>query len=280
LLLFREKILIAIRKNGKVLRNYALTISNKRGYMNLDPLPVDALAIGAHPDDIELVVGGTLLKLAALGYKTAVLDMAQGEGGTRGTAEIRAQEAAAAAQALKLTARENLCLPDSHIWCDEASRTAMVRAIRKFRPKVIFTHFWEDPHPDHAHTCQIVREAAFLAGLMKYDSESGQERYRPAAVAHFMFPRTVTPTFVVDISTVAEAKKEAILCHRSQLFDPNSKEPTTRISDPNFMARIESRQRYFGSLINVEHAEAFVVKEALPVADPIVLLTQPMNVYS
>src|SRR5438309_2305838 len=117
--------------------------------MELSPFAVDALAIGAHPDDIELVVGGTLIKLASLGYKTAVLDMARGEMGTRGTPEIRAAEAAASAQLLHLTARENLSLPDSHIWCDENSRVLMVRALRRFRPKIVFTHYWDDPHPDH-----------------------------------------------------------------------------------------------------------------------------------
>lgn len=248
--------------------------------MNLEALPVDALAIGTHPDDIELVVGGTLLKFASSGYKTAVLDMARGEAGTRGTPEIRAAEAAASAKILKLTARENLELPDSRIWCDEHSRTMMVRALRKFRPKVVFTHFWDDPHPDHAHTCQIVREACYLAGLMKYDQESGQERYRPAAIAHFMFPRTVSPSFIVDITPFAEAKRAAIDCFGSQLYDPNSKEPETNISAKGFVERVDARQRFYGSLISVEHGEAFVVKEALNVDDPIALLTRSMNMYS
>jgi N-acetylglucosamine malate deacetylase 1 len=248
--------------------------------MNLDPLPVDALAIGAHPDDIELVVGGTLLKLAAMGYKTAVLDMARGEGGTRGTPEIRAAEAVASAQMLKLTARENLGLPDSRIWCDENARTLMVRALRRFRPKVVFTHFWDDPHPDHAHTAQIVREAAYLAGLMKYDAETGQERHRPSAIAHFMFPRTVAPTFIVDISEFAEAKRAAIDCFKSQLYNPNSTEPETNISAQNFIGRVDARQRFFGSLINVEHGEGFVIKEAININDPIDLLTRKMNMYS
>lgn len=248
--------------------------------MNLEPLPVDALAIGAHPDDIELVVGGTLLKLAAMGYKTAVMDMARGEMGTRGSAELRATEAAHAAQVLKLTARENLCLPDSNIWCNEESRIQMVRALRRFRPKVIFTHYWDDPHPDHAHTSQLVREAIYMSGLAKFDAETGQERYRPSAVAHFMFPRTVVPTFVVDITPYAVEKLAAIQCYRSQLFDPNSAELPTNISAPDFLSRVDSRQRFYGTMINVEHGEAFVVKEAINIADPIELLTRKMNMYS
>jgi bacillithiol biosynthesis deacetylase BshB1 len=248
--------------------------------MNLEPLPVDALAIGAHPDDIELVVGGTLLKLASIGYKTAVLDMARGEGGTRGTPETRAAEAAASAQTLGLTARENLALPDSHIWCDEDSRLRMVRALRRFRPKVIFTHYWEDPHPDHAHTAQIVREACYVAGLAKFDAQSGQARYRPSAIAHFMFPRTVPPTFVVDITPFADQKMAAIRCFKSQLYDPASKEPETNISAKSFIDRVEARQRFYGTLINVEHGEAFIVKEAIQIFDPVELLTRQMNMYS
>jgi bacillithiol biosynthesis deacetylase BshB1 len=241
---------------------------------------LDALAIGAHPDDVEFSCGGTLLKLASLGYKVGVLDMARGELGTRGSAEIRAQEATAAAAALGLAVRDNLELPDGHIWLHEESRVKMVRKIRLYRPRVIFTHFWEDPHPDHVHTCQIVREAAHVAGLAKYDAERGQERFRPQAVAHFMFPRTFAPTFVVDISDFAEAKNKAVACYRSQLYDPNSKELETALSSEAFLHRLEARQRWFGSLIAVAHAEAFIVREALNIHDPIELLSRRMNMYS
>ena len=245
-----------------------------------EAIRLDALAVGAHPDDVEFSCGGTLLKLAALGYKVGVLDMARGESGTRGTAEIRAVEAAAAAKELNLVVRDNLELPDSHIWLNEESRTRMVRKIRLYRPRVIFTHFWDDPHPDHVHTCQIVREAAHVAGLMKYDAEAGQERFRPSTVAHFMFPRTIAPTFVVDITDYAEPKQRAVACYRSQLYDPASTEPETALSSQAFLHRLESRQRFFGTLINVAHAEAFVVKEALNVHDPVELLTRRMNMYS
>src|SRR6185436_19505717 len=189
-----------------------------------DQIKLDALAIGAHPDDVELSCGGTLLKLGSLGYRIGILDMARGELGTRGSAEIRAREAECAAGVLGLGVRDNLELPDGHIWLTEDSRVRMVRKIRQYRPRVIFTHFWEDPHPDHAHTCQIVREAAHLAGLAKYDADTGQERFRPQAVAHMMFPRTAVPSFVVDISDFADAKSRAIHCYKSQLYDPNSKE--------------------------------------------------------
>ncbi|MBL8148332.1 MAG: bacillithiol biosynthesis deacetylase BshB1 [Blastocatellia bacterium] len=248
--------------------------------MQIDTCPVDVLAVGAHPDDVELAVGGTLIKLSSLGYKTAVVDMARGEGGTRGNAETRLLEAAEAKKVMGLTARDNLALPDSNIWCNEQSRVLMVRIIRKFQPKIIFTHYWEDPHPDHVQTAQIVRQAAHLAGLAKYDQETGQPRHRPSTVAHFMFPRTVVATFLVDISEFAERKRQAILCYKSQLHNPTNKEPETYLSKSNFLAKVEVGQRYFGSLIDVEHAEAFLVREALNVADPVELLTKSMNMYS
>lgn len=245
-----------------------------------EAVKLDALAVGAHPDDVEFSCGGTLIKLASLGYRVGVLDMARGELGTRGTGEIRAQEAQAAAQAMGLAVRDNLELPDGHIWLTEESRVKMVRKIRLYRPTVIFTHYWEDPHPDHVHTCQIVREAAHVAGLGKYDTEGSQQRFRPQTVGHFMFPRTVPPTFVVDISEFVEQKQKAVASYRSQLYDPHSKEPETALSSEAFLRRLEARQRFFGSLIGVDSAEAFVVREALNVHDPIELLSRRMNMYS
>ncbi|HET9531058.1 MAG TPA: bacillithiol biosynthesis deacetylase BshB1 [Blastocatellia bacterium] len=245
-----------------------------------ESIRLDALAIGAHPDDVEFNCGGTILKLVSLGYRVGILDMARGEMGTRGTAEIRAHEAEEAARKLGLAHRDNLELPDAHIWLSEESRVRMVRKIRQYRPQIILTHYWEDPHPDHAHTCQIVREAAHLAGLAKFDAESGQERFRPRAVAHFLFPRTVAPSFLVDISDFAEQKEAVANCYRSQLHKPDSQELETLISSETFLRRLEARQRFYGSLIGVEHAEAFVVREALNVHDPIDLLSRRMSIYS
>src|SRR5262245_43421580 len=245
-----------------------------------DDKKLDVLAIGAHPDDVELACGGTLLKLVSLGYRVGVMDMARGEMGTRGSAEIRAREAEAAAREMNLTLRDNLELPDGHIWLNEESRAKMARKIRTYRPRVIFTHFWEDPHPDHVHTCQIVREGAHLAGLAKYDAESGLERFRPQAIAYFMFPRTIAPSFVVDISAFAEQKHRAVSCYSSQLFDPKSKEPETNLSSEAFLRRVEARQRFYGSLILAEHGEGFIVREALNVHDPVELLSRRMNMYS
>lgn len=243
-------------------------------------IKLDALAIAAHPDDVEFSCGGTLLKLVSMGYRVGILDMARGELGTRGTAEMRAREADAAARVLGVTVRDNLELPDGHILLTEEFRRRMVRKIRQYRPSIIFTQFWEDPHPDHVHTSQIVREAAHLAGLAKYDADSGQPRFRPRAVAHFNFPRTTGPSFIVDISDVAKQKWEASLCYKSQLYDPASSEPQTALSNELFLKQLEARGRYYGALIGVEFGEAFVVREALNVDDPVALLSRPMNMYS
>ncbi len=241
---------------------------------------LDVLAIAAHPDDVELSAGGTLIKLAALGYRTGILDLTRGEAGTRGTPEIRQQEANRAAEILGLAVRENLDLGDSHIWVNEESRVKLVRALRRLRPRVIFTQHGDDPHPDHAHTAQLVREAMHISGLTKYDADAGFERWRPNCVAHFLFPRTVAPSFIVDISAESERKWEAIRAHASQFFNRVSNEPQSRVSTQAFLNEIEARDLYFGALIGAERGEPFFVREALNVVDPVALLTQQMNLYS
>lgn len=241
---------------------------------------VDVLAVFAHPDDAELSVAGTLLKVKSLGYRTAVCDMSRGEMGTRGTPEIRAKEALDAASILKLDARLNLELPDGHIWLTEESRTAMVRVIRRHKPKVILTTHWDDPHPDHASTSRIVRESARLATMGRYDEEAGLAPVKIPAIMHSLFSRRVVPSFVVDVSDFVSEKMRAIRAHASQFFNEKSSEPETRISERGFLQQIEVRMGYFGSLIGVSAGEAFYVREALNVDDPVALLTRPMNIYS
>ncbi|MEO8648099.1 MAG: bacillithiol biosynthesis deacetylase BshB1 [Acidobacteriota bacterium] len=241
---------------------------------------VDILAIFAHPDDVELTVGGTLLKLKSLGRRTGVLDVTKGEMGTRGTAESREAECAKAAEILDLDHRENLGLPDGHVFADDASRTKLVRVLRRLKPKVILTHQDGDPHPDHNHIVQLVRESARLANMRRYDEASGGEKIAVPAIAHNIFSRRVRPSFIVDISDFLDQKMEAIRAHSSQFYDPNSTEPETRLTDKGFLDELEVRSRYFGSLIGVEAGEPFYVREALNVDDPYWLLTQPMNLYS
>jgi bacillithiol biosynthesis deacetylase BshB1 len=243
-------------------------------------IELDMLAIFSHPDDAELGVAGTLLKLKALGYRTGVCDLTRGEMGTRGTPEIRAVEGREAARILGLDVRLNLAMPDGHLWLTEESRTAVVRVIRAHRPKLVLTTHWDDPHPDHAATCRIVREAARLATMTRYDGEFGQAPVKMPAIAHSIFSRLVAPSFIVDVSDFMEAKMNAIRAHASQFFSAGSNEPTTRISEKTFLREIEDRMRYFGSLINVAGGEPFYVREALNVDDPVALLSRPMNIYS
>jgi bacillithiol biosynthesis deacetylase BshB1 len=238
------------------------------------------LAIAAHPDDVELSAGGALMKLADMGYRTGVVDLARGEAGTRGTPEQRATEAGCAAKVLRLSVRENLDLGDARIWPNEESRIQVVRVLRRLRPRVIFTQHWDDPHPDHAHTSQLVREAAHLAGIAKYDVESGLERFRPSCVAYFLFSHKIAPSFLVDISAVSTRKWQAIRCHATQFYNPRSRQPQSRVSTRQFLDEIEARDRYFGALIGTARAEGFYVREALHVSDPVALLTQRMNIYS
>lgn len=241
---------------------------------------IDILAIFAHPDDMELTVGGTLLKMKSLGYKTGALDITQGDMGTRGTVEGRAEEAREAARILKLDVRENLELPDGHVWVTEETRTKLVRVLRRLRPKVVLTHQFDDPHPDHNHIVQLVRESARLASMQKYDFDFGQERTNVPIVAHSVFSNRVTPSFIVDISEFLTEKMDSIRAHKSQFYNPESNELETRLTGKGFLNELEARSRYFGSLIGVEAGEPFFVREALNVEDPISLLTRPMNLYS
>ena len=241
---------------------------------------LDVLAVFSHPDDAELSVAGTLLKLKSFGYRTGVCDMTRGEMGTRGTPETRAKEAQEAARILKLDLRLNLEQPDGHVWPTETARIAMVRALRTHRPKVLLTTHEDDPHPDHASTSIIVRQAARLATMGRYDEESGIAPVPMPAIMHSLFSRRIVPSFVVDVSQFIEEKMNAIRAYASQFYSADSTEPATRISARGFLDEIEYRMRYFGSLIGVAAGEPFYVREALNVDDPLALLTRPMNIYS
>ena len=241
---------------------------------------VDVLAIFAHPDDLELAVGGTMIKLAAFGYTTGAVDVTRGEMGTRGTPEIRAAEADAAANLLGLAVRENLGLADGHVFANETSRLALVRVLRRLKPRLLLTHQSEDPHPDHDQISRLVRESARLASMMNFDAETGAEKIAPPPVAHSIFSRRLLPSFIVDIGDHMEQKMAAIRAYRSQFHDPLSNEPETRIAARGFLEEIESRSRYFGSLIGSTAGEPFYVREALNIADPLELLSRPMNLYS
>lgn len=226
---------------------------------------LDILAFGAHPDDVELFAGGTLVKMAALGYATGVVDMTRGELGTRGTPALRTREARKAAEMLGLKIRENLGLADGEVPLTAAARLKVIRVLRKYCPRVVLTHYWDDKHPDHVNTSRLVSEAVHHSGLAKI--KTGQKRYRPPTLLFFKLPMYLLPTFVVDISDFIEQRNAAIRAYRSQLFDPTSREPSTNLSRPDFLNNIESIHSYYGTLIGKQKGEAFHLKGVLEIRD-------------
>jgi N-acetylglucosamine malate deacetylase 1 len=231
-------------------------------------MQLDILAFGAHPDDVELFAGGTMAKMASLGYATGVVDITRGELGTRGSAEIRKREADKAAQVLGLKIRENLGLPDGEVQVTSRARLKVIRMLRKYRPSIVLTHHWEDRHPDHVNTSRLVAEAVHHSGLAKV--KTSQERYRPKTLLFFKLPSGVAPSFVVDITGAWEQRVRAIEAYRSQLYDPSSREPSTNLSHPDFLRNIENIHSYYGTLIGKAKGEAFYVKGVLEIQDPVI----------
>jgi len=236
-------------------------------------MTVDVVAFAPHPDDIELLVGGTLLRLAALGYRTAIVDLTAGEMGTRGTRETRKAEAEEAAKHLGVATRRCLDLGDGRVTPDWPSKMKVVEAIRELRPRLVFTNYWESNHPDHANIGPLVEQATYLAGLARLDAPG--EPHRPHRVLYYFVPHYVRPSFIVDISDYYEKKLEAIHSYRSQFHNPSSTEPETTISHPDFLARIEGIHRYYGALIDAKFGEAFYVREALRVDDLLAFFDKP-----
>ncbi len=228
---------------------------------------VDVLAIGAHPDDVDMICGGTLAKLAARGRSIAILDLTRGEMGTRGSPEIRAREAAAAAEVLGARERLTLDLGDGRLENSAGNRHQLIEVIRRMRPTLILTHFWEDLHADHAAAGQLVRAVMYPVGFAKYPAEG--EPYRPNEVLFFMAHTPFEPSFVVDIDGFHERKMEAVRCFASQFYQPGSTEPDTGISQPDFLVRLEARARYFGGLIGRAFGEPFLVTRQVPMVDPV-----------
>jgi N-acetylglucosamine malate deacetylase 1 len=230
-------------------------------------MKLDLIAFGAHPDDVELFAGGTLAKMAALGHAVGIVDLTRGEAGTRGTVAIRSREAKKAARILKVKIRENLDLPDGEISVTSEARDKIIRIIREFRPSLVLTHHWDDRHPDHTNTSRLVAEGVHHAGLAKI--KTGQERFRPGTILYFKLPAGVRPTLIVDVSEFEDQRTKAIQCHRSQLFDPMSRKPDTYLSQPDFLARIDSIHSYYGALIGKRKGEGFYLRGMLEIGDPI-----------
>jgi N-acetylglucosamine malate deacetylase 1 len=223
---------------------------------------VDILAIGVHPDDVELSASGTLLRHAASGYRFGLLDLSRGELGTRGSAEIRMEEAANAAKLLGATFRHTLDIEDGLFEHKPANWLKIVSVIRACQPDIVLCNAVSDRHPDHGRAAKMTTDACFYAGLAKIETfwqGEAQERWRPKAVYHYIQDVQLTPDFVVDITPYFSKKIEAILTFRSQFWDPGSTEPTTPISGKEFLDFMEAKARVFGRPVGATHGEGFNV---------------------
>lgn len=239
---------------------------------------VDVLAIGAHPDDVELHAGGTLLRLASLGYTTAIVDLTRGEAGTHGTVSERAAEALAATAVLGAACRESLDLGDGRLNDSDVNRAAVVALLRKFRPRLVLTHHADQPHPDHVAAAEVVTSAAYLAGLRRFCPDDNLPPHRPAAILHFGLPRGTPPSFIVDVGRWEEEWERAVRCHRSQWHVPGRKEGETGVSLPDFLPRVIARRRGDGAAIGAVAGESFWVRGCLSVNDPVGLFARPYDV--
>jgi len=229
-------------------------------------MKVDVLAIGAHPDDVELGCGGTIAKLISEGKKVAILDLTQGELGTRGTNETRAIEAKNAAEILGISARENLKMKDGFLINSEEYQLRIIKAIRTYQPEIVFCNAVDDRHPDHAKAAKLASDACFLSGLIKIETEESgkkQEKWRPKQVFHYIQWKNLEPDFVIDISGFLDKKIESCLAYKTQFYDPTSTEPTTPISSKSFLDSIAYRAQDLGRLAGVEHAEGFTTEKTL-----------------
>lgn len=231
-------------------------------------MELDILAFGAHPDDVELTCGGTLIKAVQKGAKIGIVPLTKGEMGTRGSQELRAKEFDQAAEILGAHIHHCLDLPDGHLSVDENSKRAIVKELRQYRPKVVFLPYWEDRHPDHGNASRIIEEAAFVSGLRRIDT--GQEPHRPAQLVYFMTSWVFEPSFVVDITDVNEHKTKAIMAYESQVHNKayhRQDEEETYISSPQFMEMINARAAFFGHQIGKKFGEPFKIKTMMEIKD-------------
>jgi N-acetylglucosamine malate deacetylase 1 len=229
-------------------------------------MKLDLLAIAPHPDDVELTSGGTLLKMAEAGYRTGILDLTQGETGTRGTPETRLREAARAAKILRARVRRNLALPDARLAMKTEYKEAIAEVIREFQPHTVILPYYEGRHPDHYTAAKLGYEACFIAGLKNYPLAGAA--FRPFKILYAAAYADVTPTFAVDITSQFERRRRAILAYASQ-FRPRGKDRRSRVFLPldELEERMNHQARHYGRMIGVKYAEGFVVKEVMRVDD-------------
>lgn len=231
-------------------------------------MKVDILAIAAHPDDVELACSGTVLKHIEMGYSVGIVDLTQGELGSRGSAEIRLQEAAESANILGISFRKNLYLKDGFFEIDEDSLKALITEIRAAQPKIILANSLRDRHPDHGRASELISRACFLSGLPKIQTTQEnvpQNAHRPISIYHYIQDYNIGPDFIVDISNQYEKKMQSILAFKSQFYSPNQNqnEPATPISSAEFMDFLEGRALEFGRLIGTKYGEGFKIERPI-----------------
>lgn len=231
-------------------------------------MKLDILVLAAHPDDAELGCGGTIAKHIALGLKVGIVDLTQGELGTRGTPETRKAEAEEASKILGLTVRENLGLADGFFQNTKEDQLKVVTVVRKFQPEIVLANAVRDRHPDHGRGAELIYDACFLAGLIKVETTfngAPQKAWRPKNIYHFIQSQSLLPDFIVDITEHWDVKLESILAYKTQFYDPNNKEPNTYISSPAFLKMVESRHIEQGHAIGVKYGEGFTVRRPMGV---------------
>ena len=223
-------------------------------------MKLDILAIGAHPDDVELGCGASIAKEISLGKKVGILDLTRGELGTRGSAEIRDNEAKESAKILGVIVRDNLGFSDGFFLNDIKHQIEVIKMIRKYQPEIVLCNAIDDRHIDHPKGSNLVSNACFLSGLVKIETELDgvvQEPWRPKQVYHYIQWKNIEPDFVIDVSDFIDIKLKAVNAYSSQFYNPNSKEPSSPISSKNFLDSIVYRAQDLGRLIGVDHAEGF-----------------------
>ena len=235
-------------------------------------MKLDILAIGVHPDDVELSCSGTLINEIKRGKKVGIVDLTEGELGTRGSVETRYQESAQAAMIMGVHLRENLKMRDGFFENNEENKLKLIRSIRKYQPGIVIGNVLHDRHPDHGRAGQLIREACFLSGLVKISTkdEEGkeQERWRPTYVLHYIQDWHHEPDFLIDISDSFEQRMKSIEAYASQFHSTNNRnEPQTYISTPDFMEAIVARARTFGKRIGVKYAEGFITEKTIGIRD-------------
>ncbi|QES89470.1 bacillithiol biosynthesis deacetylase BshB1 [Rhizosphaericola mali] len=236
----------------------------------MSALKVDILAIGVHPDDIELGCGGTLIASVKQNKKVAIVDLTQGELGTRGTIHTRRQEAEDAAEVMGISYRENLEMADGFFEITQENLFKVIQVIRKYQPEILICNAPKDRHPDHGRSSELVVRAAFLSGLRKIETEwegESQEAWRPKNIYHYIQDTYIEPDFVFDISDVHEQKIKAVVCYKTQFNTSDASEPTTYISTPDFLNRTIGRALSLGKTIGVQYAEGFISEKAVGVRD-------------